>query len=166
MYHWGVINGLIPFLWNIFTTHQAVRGQQKWDFSILGRFVSVACSHKMHYSQLLAAKYCCLFYLPNRYDLYGSFSAGQHWFLHSSRRSSSHSHPRMEKSLSKRHEPSSWKIVGMVIVILWRSPKNEFTQISGRNNLVYPIETVNGLKKVLWESLVISSYWTWGWLSI
>jgi len=31
-------NGLIPFLWNMFTTHQTVRGQQECDFSILGRY--------------------------------------------------------------------------------------------------------------------------------
>ena len=31
------MNGLILFLWNIFTTHQAVRGQPECDFSILGR---------------------------------------------------------------------------------------------------------------------------------
>jgi len=33
----AIINGLIPFLWNMFTTHQTVRGQQECDFSILGR---------------------------------------------------------------------------------------------------------------------------------
>jgi len=32
-----IINGLIPFLWNMFTTHQTFRGQQECDFSILVR---------------------------------------------------------------------------------------------------------------------------------
>ena len=32
-----MINGLIPFLWNIFTTHQAVDGPQQCDFSTLGQ---------------------------------------------------------------------------------------------------------------------------------
>ena len=31
------MNGLIPFLWNTFTTHQTVCGQQECDFPILGR---------------------------------------------------------------------------------------------------------------------------------
>jgi len=34
----AIINGLIPFFWNMFTTHQTVCGQQECDFSILGRF--------------------------------------------------------------------------------------------------------------------------------
>ena len=33
----GMTSFLIPFVWNMFTTHQTVRGQQECDFSILGR---------------------------------------------------------------------------------------------------------------------------------
>ena len=34
-----IINGLIPFLCNIFATRQAVRGQEECDFSILGQWI-------------------------------------------------------------------------------------------------------------------------------
>ena len=41
------------------------------------------------------------------------------------------------------------------IVLVLTIPNNEFTYITGKDKLVYPIETVNGLKRVLGEYLDI-----------
>jgi len=47
-----IINGLIPFLWNMFTTHQTVRGQQQCDFSILGRLATSVMTSVRHWTRL------------------------------------------------------------------------------------------------------------------
>jgi len=44
------MNGLIPFLWNMFTTHKTVRGQQECDFSIRGRMRRLYMRRQWHIS--------------------------------------------------------------------------------------------------------------------